>query len=112
MRSTRFDADNLMLRIPRNHPRFILATRNEAIAVPLAMAAGVRTPVLAVYDGTLSILPVPYSLYERLPGTNLEHALRDPAEASTCGAHSAMTSRASTQASRAMALPPAPNPMR
>ena len=45
-----FDADNLILRVPRNHPRFILAARNEAIAVPLAIAAGVRTPALAVYD--------------------------------------------------------------
>lgn len=77
-----FADDGLILRVPRNHPRFVLATRNEAIAVPLAVAAGVRTPRLAHYDATLSLLPVPYALYEHVAGVNLERTMRDPAEAS------------------------------
>jgi len=35
--------DDLVLRVPRNHPHFVAALAKEAIAVPAARAAGVRT---------------------------------------------------------------------
>jgi hypothetical protein len=38
--------DDLVLRIPRQHPHFVAALTKEAIAVPAARAAGVRTPRL------------------------------------------------------------------
>ena len=73
--------DNLILRVPRDHPKFVTAARNEAVAVPLARAAGISTPELVVFDETLDILPVPYSIYERVPGATLENSTSDPAEA-------------------------------
>lgn len=73
--------EELLLRLPRHHPRFVGAAHNEAIAVPLARAAGVRTPNLLLFDDDLDILPVPYSIYERVPGVELERAVADPATA-------------------------------
>lgn len=71
--------DDLILRVPRDHPRFIGAARNETIAVPLAKAAGVRTPALLVFDDAADILPVPYSIYERVEGAALEQSIGDSA---------------------------------
>lgn len=70
---------DLILRIPRNDDRFVSAARNEAIAVPLARAAGVRTPALLVFDDSGELLPVPYGIYERVPGTMLAALPGDPA---------------------------------
>jgi aminoglycoside phosphotransferase (APT) family kinase protein len=70
--------DDLVLRVPRNHPHFVAALTKEAIAVPAARAAGVRTPRLVVYDDSLALLPVPYALYERVHGQALESLGLDP----------------------------------
>lgn len=43
----------------------------EAVAVPVAIAAGIRTPKLLDADLTKSILPTVASLYERAPGATL-----------------------------------------
>jgi aminoglycoside phosphotransferase (APT) family kinase protein len=64
--------DDLILRIPRNHPHFVAALAKEAIAVPAARAAGVRTPQLIAFDESLALLPVPYAVYERVQGEALE----------------------------------------
>jgi aminoglycoside phosphotransferase (APT) family kinase protein len=69
---------DLILRIPRDHPAFIAAARKEAIAVPAARAAGVRTPRLVAFDDSLELLPVPYSLYERVQGVTLGLLDREP----------------------------------
>lgn len=60
-----------ILRIPRNHPAFIQAARKESVAVPAARKAGVRTPGLIAFDDTLSLLPVPYTVYERVHAETL-----------------------------------------
>lgn len=73
--------DSLILRVPRAHPRFTRASENEAIAVPMARAVGVRTPALVEFDASMATLPVPYGLYERIEGTELEAATSDPAAA-------------------------------
>ncbi len=75
--------DRLVLRVPRDHPRFIGATENEAVAVPLARAAGVRTPALVAFDASRELLPVPYGIYERVEGVGLEGSTPDPATAAT-----------------------------
>jgi aminoglycoside phosphotransferase (APT) family kinase protein len=62
---------DIILRIPRNHPAFTAAARKEALAGPAARAAGVRTPALVAFDDTLDLLPVPYTLYERIHGATL-----------------------------------------
>ena len=68
---------NLVLRVPRNHPGHVAQLQRERAAVPAARAAGVRTPALVAYDDTLTLLPVPYAIYERLAGTPLELLSRD-----------------------------------
>src|SRR4029079_10027840 len=62
---------DLILRIPRNHPAFTNAAHKEALAVPTARAAGVRTPALIAFDVSLELLPVPYTIYERVHGETL-----------------------------------------
>jgi len=71
--------DDLVLRVPRNHPHFVAALAKEAIAVPAARAAGVRTPRLIAFDDSLTLLPVPYALYDRVHGEALESLGVDPA---------------------------------
>ncbi len=63
--------DDLILRIPRDHPNFIAAAYREATAVPVARAAGVRTPDLVTFDDSRDLLPVPYLVYERVHGATL-----------------------------------------
>lgn len=63
--------EDYVLRIARDHPRSFEVTRTESIVVPLARAAGVRTPELFVMDASCDILPVPYTIYERVHGETL-----------------------------------------
>jgi aminoglycoside phosphotransferase (APT) family kinase protein len=63
--------EDLILRIPRNHPAFIAAAQKEALAVPIARRAGLRTPELLIFDESLELLPVPYSIYKRVHGQTL-----------------------------------------
>ncbi len=70
-----------ILRIPRRHPAFVAAAHKEAIAVPAARDAGVRTPSMLAFDDSLELLPVPYSIYERVHGETLGLLDRDPADA-------------------------------
>lgn len=71
--------NDLILRIPRNAPPFVAAIRKEAVAVPAARAVGVRTPRLVAFDDSLTLLPVPYTVYERVHGDTLELLGLDPA---------------------------------
>jgi len=71
---------DVILRIPRNHPAFTAAARKEAVVVPAARAAGVRTPTLLTFDDTLELLPVPYTLYERVHGATLGLLDCEPAD--------------------------------
>lgn len=74
--------DNLILRVPRAHPTFTALTCKEALAVPAARAAGVRTPELIVFDDSLALLPIPYTIYARVPGETLELLRLEPEETS------------------------------
>jgi len=73
----RLGADAI-LRVPRNHPGCIADCRAEAIAAPAARAAGVRTPRLLAFDDGLDIVPVPYTICERVPGQALERLGIEP----------------------------------
>lgn len=70
--------DDLILRVPRAHPTFAALARKEAVAVPAARAAGVRTPELIAFDDSLALLPVPYTIYVRVPGETLELLRLEP----------------------------------
>jgi len=61
-----------ILRVPCRHPDFIGATHREAVASPSAKRAGVKTPTLIEYDNSLSLLSVPFLVYERVHGETLE----------------------------------------
>jgi Phosphotransferase enzyme family len=72
--------DDLILRIPRNHPAFISAARKESVVAPAARSAGVRTPALIAFDDSLGLLPVPYTIYERVHGATLGLLDREPGD--------------------------------
>lgn len=72
--------DDLILRVPRDHPGHVAPMRREAAAVPAARAVGVRTPALVVFDDTGEILPVPYAIYERVHGATLGLLEREASE--------------------------------
>jgi aminoglycoside phosphotransferase (APT) family kinase protein len=69
-----------VLRIPRDAPPFVEAIRKESVAVPAALVAGVRTPGLTAFDDSLDLLPVPYAIYERVPGEDLGELDLGPAD--------------------------------
>lgn len=71
---------DLVLRVPRQHPAHIDALYREAIVVPAAAAAGIRTPALIAFDDTCDLVPVPYTLYERVHGETLGLLDLEPAE--------------------------------
>lgn len=71
--------EDFVLRVPRDHPISAADARKEAVAVPAAREAGVRTPRMLAFDETLDLLPVPYSIYERVRGETLGLLDRDPA---------------------------------
>lgn len=73
--------DDVILRIPRDHPAHVAALSKEIVAVPAARLAGVCTPRIVAFDDSRELLPVPYSLYERVDGETLGQLHRDPAEA-------------------------------
>jgi len=63
--------DEHILRVPRRHPAHYQALYNESVAVPLARSLGVRTPALLIYDDSRDLLPVPYTIYDRVHGETL-----------------------------------------
>lgn len=52
----------------------------EALVVPLAVRAGIRTPKLAVCDSTKTLAPMPYTIYERAKGVLLGYEDADYAK--------------------------------
>lgn len=70
--------DAFVLRVPREHPAWAGSVGHEARVVPAARAAGVRTPVLVVADETREILPVPFTVFERVHGIALSAVDRAP----------------------------------
>lgn len=72
--------DELVLRVPRNGPGFTNQARIEGIAAPAARAVGVRTPAMVAYDDACDLLPVPYSIFERIRGETLGLLECEPAD--------------------------------
>lgn len=71
--------DELVVRIPRIHPAFTEAIEKEAVVIPAARRAGVRTPAVVLFDQSQELLPVPYLVCERVPGRVLEGTEPEPA---------------------------------
>lgn len=64
--------DAWILRVPRDHPAVIASVAIESTAVRAARSAGVRTPEIVLLDDSLTILPVPFAVYERVRGVPLQ----------------------------------------
>jgi len=73
--------NDYILRIPRNHSAHGQALYRETVAVPAVRRAGVRTPPLIVFDDSCDLLPVPYAIYERVPGQVLASLQLEPMQA-------------------------------
>ena len=56
--------DDVVLRVPKDAPGTLADTFTESVAVPAAMAAGVRTPALLAFDESCDIVGVPFGAYE------------------------------------------------
>ncbi len=67
-----------VLRVPRDHPAHVDQLLREVDAIPTAVAAGVSTADIRLFDETGEILPLPYLVVERLPGRNLESVGKEP----------------------------------
>lgn len=72
--------NRFVLRVPRDHPEHIAQARTEAEAIPLAVAAGVRTPAIVAFDDSMEVLPVPFLVVELITGRDIESVTADPAE--------------------------------
>ncbi len=58
--------------MPRNHPAHVAQARTEAVAIPEAIRAGVRTPSLIAFDDSLELLPVPYLIVDHVEARDAE----------------------------------------
>ncbi|WP_381796694.1 phosphotransferase family protein [Streptomyces niveus] len=61
---------DLVLRVPRTEA-FVADLVKEAAVIPVARAAGVRTPALVTFDASRTDADVPYMVLERAPGVDL-----------------------------------------
>jgi aminoglycoside phosphotransferase (APT) family kinase protein len=57
---------SFVLRVPKHHPYAVADAYTGSVAAPAAVAAGVSTPRLVVFDESLDIMPVPFSIFERV----------------------------------------------
>jgi aminoglycoside phosphotransferase (APT) family kinase protein len=65
--------DDFFLRIPRE-PAFVHDLRKEAEVIPVARAAGVRTPAIVDFDDSCALMNSPYLVVERVRGLDLTEA--------------------------------------
>jgi aminoglycoside phosphotransferase (APT) family kinase protein len=56
----------LVLRVPKLHPDALADAYTGSVAAPAAISAGVSTPRLVVFDESFDIVPVPFSIFERV----------------------------------------------
>ncbi|WBQ04644.1 phosphotransferase family protein [Kribbella sp. CA-293567] len=69
--------DDLFVRIPRR-AAFEADLVKEATVIPLARAAGVRTPPIVDFDTTRGLVDAPYMVLERVHGTDLVEGATPP----------------------------------
>ena len=62
--------DAVVLRIPKDHPGTLADTFTESVALPVVMAAGVRTPALLAFDEGCDVVGVPFGAYEWVHATD------------------------------------------
>jgi len=60
-----------VLRVPKPIDEGLSDLRTEVVAAPVAREAGVRTPALLVFDESLDIIDVPFTVFELVDGVPL-----------------------------------------
>jgi aminoglycoside phosphotransferase (APT) family kinase protein len=70
--------EHRVLRVPRDNPIHRDQLYREVVAIPAAVAAGVRTADLLFFDDSGEVLASPYAVVQRLRGRNLEKSGIDP----------------------------------
>lgn len=68
-----------VLRVPKSETMCLGDLRAEVVAIPVARAAGVRTPDLVAFDDSCDIIDVPYAIVERVYGSDLSRLAHDDA---------------------------------
>lgn len=72
--------ESLVLRVPKDHPYALADAYTGSVAAPAAFSAGVSTPRLVVFDDSREIVPVPFSIFERMHADPFSERLTtDPA---------------------------------
>ncbi len=66
-----------VLRVPKSEEMCLGDLHAEVAAIPVARAAGVRTPALIAFDDSQEIIEVPYAIVERVYGTDLSRLVPD-----------------------------------
>jgi aminoglycoside phosphotransferase (APT) family kinase protein len=66
---------SFVLRVPKRHPYALADAYTGSVAAPAAVRAGVSTPRLIAFDETLDIVPVPFSIFERMHAEPLSRRL-------------------------------------
>jgi hygromycin-B 7''-O-kinase len=62
---------DVVLRLPKDHPDALADTWTESVAAPAAHRTGIRTPQLVVFDNTCDLVPVPFTIFQRVAGAGL-----------------------------------------
>jgi Ser/Thr protein kinase RdoA (MazF antagonist) len=68
-----------VIKVPRSDPTAIAALRTDAVVGQFARQWGVRTPRLRALDDALDLLPVPFAIWDRVPGRSLGELRLEPA---------------------------------
>jgi Phosphotransferase enzyme family len=67
--------ESWVLRVPKIHPYALADAYTGSVAAPAAVRAGVSTPRLLVFDESCGIVPVPFSIFERVHAQPLSERL-------------------------------------
>lgn len=67
--------ESFVLRVPKFHPDALADAYTGSVAAPAAANAGVSTPRLVVFDESADIVPVPFSIFERVHAEPLSRRL-------------------------------------
>jgi hypothetical protein len=66
-----YATQDVVLRVPTDHPEAFMDARTESVAAPVAHAAGIQTPRLIAFDDTRTVVDRPFSMWERVHGETL-----------------------------------------
>jgi aminoglycoside phosphotransferase (APT) family kinase protein len=72
--------DDFVLRVGRDWDEAWSDARTESVAVPVARAAGVRTPALVVFDDSRAVIDAAVTVYERVHGDTMGLVLASRAD--------------------------------